>query len=44
MQLGLTRGNSKKESLAIKGEVGEVSELQLMLKKEVEEAPFMDDG
>ena len=29
---------------AIKGEIGEVSELQLLLKKEVEEAPLMPDG
>ena len=34
----------KDPKLAIKGEIGEVSEMQLILKKEVEEAPLMDDG
>ena len=38
-------GRSKKKKdgaskLAVKGEVGEVSEMQLLLKKEVEEAPL----
>ena len=36
--------HGEKKPLAIKGEVGEVSELQLMLKKEVETAPLMEDG
>ena len=30
--------------MALKGEIGEVSEMQLMLKREVEGAPLMEDG
>ena len=32
------------KKISLKGEIGEVSQMQLLLKKEVEEAPLMEDG
>ncbi len=43
-QQALRLGYATTKARAIKGEIGEINEMQLALKQEVEEAPLTDDG